>query len=114
MLWGVLAIVAAIARAWSATGMALLFTTGFLAQELRAWQHMVPRAAKPKLVMFSLVSAALGTAGIYLILRYQFHVGIAVWGVALLFTGFFLLYAAGSWVARLLRGRLAPANDRQA
>jgi len=111
--WGVLAIVGAALRAWGTLGLAVTFLTGFLAQELRSRQRREPRAGAPLLVALSGLTAALGAAGIYLLLRYLFHVSPA-WGVVLLvFGGLFGLYGAGPLMARAMRARSArsPASD---
>ena len=112
-LWGVLAIIGAVLRDWGPVGLALTFAAGFLAQELlgRRWERT--SAAAPGLVLFSLIPAALGAAGIDLLLRHQLHVAPAWWVVVLLFAGLFVLVVAGPAVARSVRVRAAesPASD---
>jgi hypothetical protein len=109
----VLAIIGAVLRDWGPVGLALTFAAGFLAQELlgRRWERT--SAAAPGLVLFSLIPAALGAAGIDLLLRHQLHVAPAWWVVVLLFAGLFVLVVAGPAVARSVRVRAAesPASD---
>ena len=106
-LWGVLAIGGAVLRAWGPVGMAVTFAAGFLAVEAgsRQWQRTTVMSAG--LLVFSVGTAALGTAGIYLLLRYQLHVSPAWWVVVLVFAGLFLLQVAGPTVARSVRERSA-------
>ena len=111
VLWCLLAIVAAIARAWGALGSALALTAGFLTQELRIRQQNESRVLAPKLVVFSVVGAALGTAGIYLLLRFQLQISTAWWGALLLFVALILGYVAGPRVARVFRDRAAQTSD---
>jgi hypothetical protein len=108
----VLAIVGAVLRAWGPVGMAVTFAAGFLALESRSRQWQRTRAVAPGLVVFSVGTAALGAAGIFLLLRYQFHVSPAWWVVVLVFAGLLILYVAGPTVARSVRARSAgfPAS----
>jgi hypothetical protein len=112
-LWGVLAIVGAGLRDWGPVGLAMTFAAGFLAQELRGRPWKPTSAAAPGLVVFSVLPAALGAAGIYLLLRYQLHVSPAWWVSVLLFAGLFVLFVAGPTVARSVRAHSAefPASD---
>jgi hypothetical protein len=111
-LWGVLAIVGAVLRAWGPVGMAVTFAAGFLALESSSRQWRRTTAVPPGLVVFSVGPAALGTAGSYLLLRYQVHVSPAWWVVVLVFAGLFVLQVAGPTVARSVRERSAgsPAS----
>jgi hypothetical protein len=104
-LWGVLAIVGAVLRAWGLVGLALMFATGFLSQELRNRQETRTRTAASGLVVFSVVIAAFGALGIYLLLRYELHVSPAPWVVVLVFVGLLILDVAGPAVARTVRAR---------
>jgi hypothetical protein len=112
-LWGLLAILGAFLRAWGQVGMALTFAAGFLALESRGRQGPRTRAVPLGLVVFSVVTAALGAAGIALLLRYQFHVSPAWWVVVLVFAGLVVLCVAGPAVTRSVRARSAtsPASD---
>jgi peptidoglycan/LPS O-acetylase OafA/YrhL len=102
--WVVLGLVAAGLREWGTAGLAGLFVTGFLAQEVRAAQRGEPRPAAARPLLLSALAAVLGAASVYLVLRFTWHV-TAAWEVALVVLGaLFLLYAAGPEPARRVRG----------
>ena len=112
-LWGVLAIAGAVLRDWGPVGLAMTFAAGFLAQELRGRRWQRTSVAAPGLVVFSVLPAVLGAAGIYLLLRYQLHVSPAWWVAVLVFAGLVALFVAGPTMARSVRARSAgyPASD---
>jgi protein-S-isoprenylcysteine O-methyltransferase Ste14 len=112
-LWGLLAIAGAVLRDWGPVGLAMTFAAGFLAQEVRGRRWQRTSAGAPGLVAFSVLTAALGAAGIVLLLLFKVLVSPPWWVVVLVFAGLVALFVAGPTVARSVRARSAkfPASD---
>jgi hypothetical protein len=110
--WALLAVVALIAGDWGGLGMALVFATGLLVHELRSRQRTEARAVTGRLVALGLALAALGAGGVYLLLRFQFHVSPAWWVTLLVFAGLALLYVGGPPLASVAGHELRQRRQR--
>lgn len=104
-VWAGLALAGLALRDWGTLGMALAFTAGFGVQELRSHQRRESKSSAQLLVFLSAATAALGSAGVYLMLRFRFGWPAPWWVTLLLFIVLLVVYLAGPALLHLARTR---------
>lgn len=112
VLWLALGVAGVGLRHWYVVGLAGLFVTGYLAQEVRAVQREEAPGGAPKALLLSVLAAGLGAWSVYLTLRATLGVTMPWWVVLLVFAALLALYAAGPSLGRRARSIHARRGPR--